>query len=325
MASDNPGGPGDTGDGLVAPLAIAAVERETGLTKDVLRVWERRYGFPRPTRDHAGDRVYSREQVDTLRLLRRLLDRGHRPRRIVGRPLEELRRLERDAASGAESRDAGPSSVAGDELNALLATIKSHRVDDLRRALSQAAVRLGLGRFVEDIVAPMNALIGDAWARGEIEVFEEHLYSEAIAVVLRNAIHSVTQSESGRAARPRVLLTTLPQELHGLGLLMAEAILALSNCHCVSLGTQTPVADIVRAARAHSIDIVALSFASGMRAAPVLEGLAQLRALLPPHVAIWAGGACAALRRRPPGSVEVLASLSDIPGRLAAWRSAHSA
>ena len=37
--------------------SIAAVEREVGLSKDVLRVWERRYGFPLPSRDAPGERL----------------------------------------------------------------------------------------------------------------------------------------------------------------------------------------------------------------------------------------------------------------------------
>ena len=53
---------------------IAAVERDTGLSKDTLRVWERRYGFPHPDRDQFGERVYPIEQVDKLRVLRRLMD-----------------------------------------------------------------------------------------------------------------------------------------------------------------------------------------------------------------------------------------------------------
>ena len=39
-------------------LSIAAVERDTGLSKDTLRVWERRYGFPQPGRDGFGERAY---------------------------------------------------------------------------------------------------------------------------------------------------------------------------------------------------------------------------------------------------------------------------
>lgn len=44
-------------------LPISVVERETGIPKDLLRMWERRYGFPEPARDAQGDRVYPREQA----------------------------------------------------------------------------------------------------------------------------------------------------------------------------------------------------------------------------------------------------------------------
>ena len=60
-------------------LTIASVERDTGLSKDTLRVWERRYGFPAPGRDARGERLYPLDQVDKLRTLKRLLDLGHRP------------------------------------------------------------------------------------------------------------------------------------------------------------------------------------------------------------------------------------------------------
>ena len=51
-------------------LPISVVERETGIPKDLLRMWERRYGFPLPGRDAQGDRVYPRDQVDKLRTVR---------------------------------------------------------------------------------------------------------------------------------------------------------------------------------------------------------------------------------------------------------------
>ena len=66
-------------------LSIAAVERETGISKDALRVWERRYGFPMPTRNAFGERVYPAAQVGRLRMIRRLMDQGMRP----GRPIAD--------------------------------------------------------------------------------------------------------------------------------------------------------------------------------------------------------------------------------------------
>ncbi|MGE5129432.1 MAG: MerR family transcriptional regulator, partial [Sphingomonadaceae bacterium] len=59
-------------------LSIAAVERETGVSKDTLRVWERRYGFPQPGRNAHGERVYPADQVARLHRIRRLMDQGLR-------------------------------------------------------------------------------------------------------------------------------------------------------------------------------------------------------------------------------------------------------
>jgi len=71
-------------------LSIAAVERDTGIGKDTLRVWERRYGFPQPRRDGSGDRQYPLDQVERLRVIKRLLDGGHRPAQVVALPIDEL-------------------------------------------------------------------------------------------------------------------------------------------------------------------------------------------------------------------------------------------
>ena len=80
-------------DSAAVSLSISAVERDTGLSKDTLRVWERRYGFPNPMRDAFGERIYPLEQVDRLRVIRRLMDAGHRPGKIIGLDIVELRAL----------------------------------------------------------------------------------------------------------------------------------------------------------------------------------------------------------------------------------------
>ena len=67
-------------------LSITAVERETGLGKDTLRAWERRYGFPLPQRDATGIRGYPRVLVDRLALIRRALLAGQRPGRLLRLP-----------------------------------------------------------------------------------------------------------------------------------------------------------------------------------------------------------------------------------------------
>ena len=75
------------------------------------------------------------------------------------------------------------------------------------------------------------APVGEAWPQGRFEVFEEHLYIEVITAVLRHPI--VTLAAPPTPSGPKVLLTTCPQELHGPGLLMVDALLALEGCTCV--------------------------------------------------------------------------------------------
>jgi methylmalonyl-CoA mutase cobalamin-binding subunit/DNA-binding transcriptional MerR regulator len=296
--------------------SIASVERDTGLSKDVLRIWERRYGFPRPLRDPVGERVYPADQVLKLRLLHRLIGAGHRPGRLMDRSIEELQAL-------VDQPRAAPAQMMGAdaEIDRWMELLARHEVAALRRELLQAQWRLGLARFVVDKALPFTAAVGEAWMRGRLQVYQEHVFSEVMQGVLRQAIASVPAPEPG--ARPRVLLTTFPNEPHGLGLLMAEALLALDGCDCLSLGVQTPLGDIVQAAQAHDSDVVTLSFASAPGRRLVHEGLTELRAALPERVQLWVGGLHRWLRRHPLPGVASLASLTDLTPAVAAWRASQ--
>lgn len=293
-----------------AALPIAAVERDTGLSKDTLRVWERRYGFPQPERDAFDERSYPADQVERLRLIARLLSSGHRPGRVVPLPVQDLLALVHEAAA------APPARQTDTELGAMVVLVQAHQVLALRRSLNQAVLRLGLSRFLCDVLAPLNVLIGDAWMRGDIQVFEEHMYTESVTTVLRSALGSAPAMPA--PGRPRVLLTTFPQEAHALGLLMAETMLVLEGCECISLGTQTPLPDIVQAAQANRVQIVGLSFSPGMNSQQALRGLQELRAELPADIAIWAGGKHPALQRRDIAGVTPVPALADIPRLLSA-------
>jgi len=292
-------------------LSIAAVERDTGLSKDTLRVWERRYGFPQPVRDGYDERSYPAEQVERLRLIARLLSSGQRPGRVVPLPLPELQQLVQQATPVA------PASPAGAELQALLALVQRHEVLELRRALNQSVLRLGLARFLTEVLAPLNVLIGEAWMRGDIQVFEEHMYTESVTVVLRSALGSAPAR--AQPGRPRVLLTTFPQEPHALGLLMAETMLMLEGCECISLGAQTPVLEIVQAAQVNQVQIVGLSFSPVFSTQQLLRGLQELRMRLPAGVQIWAGGSHPALQRRLPEGITTVPQLGAVGPLLAAW------
>ena len=295
-------------------VSIAAVERDTGISKDTLRVWERRYGFPIPVRDTYGERAYPLDQVEKLRVIKRLLDNGHRPGRVVAMSIDQLQSI-------GENLPAAPQrfSVSGStDLDEYIVAIKSHDMQNLRRQLEQSMMRLGVGSFVCNVIAPLNVMVGDAWMRGQLEIFEEHMYTESVNNVLRKALGAAPCASS--VASPRVILTTLPQEPHGLGLLMAEVMFSLEGAHCISLGTQTPIWDIVLAATAHKASVVALSFTASQNLNYVSQGLEELRSKLSSNIEIWAGGSNPIIHRKNIEGVLAIANLQSIHDAVSAWR-----
>jgi DNA-binding transcriptional MerR regulator len=295
-------------------VSISAVERDTGLSKDILRAWERRYGFPNPSRDSNGERVYSADQLEKLRVIRRLIDSGLRPGNIVSEPLDALNaRIQ--ALPSSTLRKEGELTAADEALRLL----KSHQLAELRQLLSHSLMRLGLQQFVLEVVAPLNELVGNAWIEGRIEIFEEHLYAEQIQQLLRHAIGTMSDARLG----PRILLTTFPGEQHKLGLLMAEACLCVEGAQCISLGVQTPVWDIVRAARAHRADIVALSCSTVTPVSVVCASLADLRGELDADIELWCGGTLWQNARKTVPGVNTMATLAEIPTALETWRRDH--
>lgn len=290
-------------------LGIAAVERETRLSKDVLRVWERRYGFPRPERDAHGERCYPAEQVERLRLMKRLMDQGHRPGALAALAPGEL------AALAAPDPRAPADEPPAGGIARFLELIRAREPALLQHALRQALARQGLEHFVEQTLAPLTTAVGAYWEDGRFDVFDEHLYTEAAQQLLRQAIAGLP----GARLEPRILLTTVPGEAHGLGLLMAQAVLSLEGAACISLGTETPLLDIARAASAYGAGVVALSFSGSYPRRQVTPVLAQLRQALPAGVELWAGGAGVA-RLDAVAGVRLLPTLDSGRQALAALR-----
>jgi methanogenic corrinoid protein MtbC1 len=204
-----------------------------------------------------------------------------------------------------------------EDLAALIAMIQAHDDEGLRAALHESLAKTGLQSFVTHLIAPLTSLVGETWARGDLAVHQEHLFTECVSSIMRQAIAVIPRAAT--ASGPTVLLTTFPQEAHGLGLLMAESLLALQGCRCVSLGTQTPVRDIAQAAVAHAAQVVALSFSANMNPNHVLDGLTELKRLLPAHIQIWAGGQAPVLRRRALSFVRVIQDLPAIEAAVQTW------
>ncbi|MSQ56818.1 MAG: MerR family transcriptional regulator [Limnohabitans sp.] len=302
-------------------MSIAAVERDSGIGKDTLRVWERRYNFPQPTRDAYGERAYPLEQVEKLRVIKRLMDQRLRPGKIVSLPIHVLNRMSLDRGPALEDTDMQPQEVQA-HLLPYLQLIKMHDVVGLQKLFSEYISKQGLSSFVNDCVAPFNLLVGEEWMCGNLQVFEEHLYSQCVTQTLHWAMLQFDRPTG--LASPKVLLTTFPEEGHGLGLLMVQCMFELSHCSCLSLGVQTPIRDVVLASQAQESDIVALSFSSSMNPNHVVDGLNELRQQLPLHVEVWAGGNNPILSKRQIKGASVMKNLYSIHHELQKWRKSQA-
>lgn len=296
----------------VRMLNIAQVERETGLTKDVLRVWERRYGFPSPNRDENGDRLYDLEQVARLRLVKRLIDQGYRPGKVLPLSIGQLEAM--------NARSAPARQPPADDAEQVLQKVAANDHAGLRVALNQLLARRGLHHFVRDVAPQLNSAVGDGWASGRLSVYQEHLYTEEISRALRAATAGLPLVKTP----PKILLTTISGESHALGLLMAESLLMAEGAQCISLGPQTPMEDILKAAVGCEAQVLALSFSIAFPARQGLVALKTLRGGLPEGVEIWVGGSMIhSLMKHDLPDVYWTPDLSDCLKRLADWRDRH--
>lgn len=289
---------------MIKPLTIADIERETGISRDTLRIWERRYGFPEPQRNQRGERNYSHEQLERLRLIRQLIDSGMRPGKLAGLDQQQLQKL---LQNGEHKRE------VSDDIAGLLQTLEAGPRYGLLTRLEALLQQRGLREFLTGVLAPMNRAVGDAWFTGRIGVLDEHHYVEQVRMVLFGALRNLPETQNGNT---KALLTTLPGEQHGIGLLMAACILALEGVEVLLLGVQTPLEEIVRGATISGCRIVGISCSEHMNRRTVATQLVRLRNMLPDTVVLWAGGGgVKSIPAMPPG-ILLFSSLEQISAAL---------
>ena len=123
---------------------INVVEKETSISKYLLRMWERRYTFPRPERDLKGERVYTSDDIEKLKLVKKLMEEGYRPSKIINQGLPELRELSKTFASSRAESDV-IVLVTGAELE-----------EDVMKALGKHHVRKVLVVHIQDDIQKLN-------------------------------------------------------------------------------------------------------------------------------------------------------------------------
>jgi methanogenic corrinoid protein MtbC1 len=238
-------------------------------------------------------------------LIAKALESGYRAGDIVPLPLSELELLLQ--SSGAFDRT---SATGNSEDVMLLAFDACKRFDreSLAALLHSDAAVLGLPRFLRERVAPLLDEVGDAWGRGEIEIRHEHFFSEVLEDELRRLRAPLESAAKGRP----VVIASLPNELHGLGLQIAALAIVTAGRSVRVLGPHLPVEEIVQAAKALDASAVGLSVSIFAEPGETAREITAVRERLPDGVALWIGGAGSTTLEDLPTGVEITASLDDL-------------
>lgn len=292
--------------------SIRVASRLTGVSADTLRMWERRYGFPKPARNGSQVRVYSDADIERLILVSRALKAGFRAGEVIRRETAELRQL--------LSSSAQVQSTAARESPTVAALMEAVADDDaiaVRNGLRQAVATLGPRNFLIEVAGPLSEQVGEAWSAGRLAVRHEHLLSHALSTQIRLLLSAYEAENSG----PVVLLTTLSQEQHGLGIEMAALYIALEGASPRLLGVDTPADQIVEAALALRARVVGLSVSRASDLETTRERVRWILGELPPHIELWLGGKGALAMKPQDGRVFLTRTWPEVDRELARLRS----
>lgn len=282
-------------DGVGRGHPIGVVAERTGLTQEVLRVWERRYSVVKPARDEAGQRVYTDADVERLRLLRRATQGGRSISSVAGLSTGELARLVRED-DAARAEEVAASTPAAD-VEAWLRHVRALDAVTLEGMLRRASARLGLAAFLEEVAAPFLRRVGDEWHAGRLTPAHEHLATSVVQRVVLGMVSGLVPEEDAAV----LVVCTPAGDRHEMGVMLAAATAAAEGWRVVYLGADLPARDVVTAALTSDASAVAVSVVYVESAEAVAAELNRIRAGLPLSVPMLVGG---------PGSEAVLAAAS---------------
>lgn len=278
---------------------IQVVSQRTGLSPDVLRIWERRYGVVKPGRSATGRRLYSDSDVEHLLLLRRATLGGRSISQVAVLGQEELRVLvETDEVAASRSprvaedrrRRAGSRNHRAAELRAAcIAATKALDTDGLEKTLSIASLEMTPAAVVNEVVVPLMHEIGSLWRDGHLRVAHEHMASAVVRTFLGNHISRTPLPDSA----PTLIAGAPAGHNHEFGALVVVATASAAGWRSLYLGSNLPAAEFASVARAREARAIALSLIYPSDDPRLAGELREIRRLAPERTDILVGGPAA--------------------------------
>jgi MerR family transcriptional regulator, light-induced transcriptional regulator len=273
-------------------LSIGALSRLCGIPVETLRNWERRYGFPAPSRLDSGHRRYAWHVASRLKLVKRALDLGYRPSFALlasEENLDEILDGDREAggSASAASEPAIGTSACEEQIAGWIDRTAALDVAGLEQQVRGAWTHCGSDEFITHLAVPFLRAVGEKWEDGTFTVAHEHFASGVLETFLGEQWRPLAQAAQG----PKVLLANLEGELHSLPLHMAAVFLALASFRILFLGANTPRRDIVAAAKLSGCLAAVIGSSSAADPKHTQKELKALRAELASPIVVLVGGA----------------------------------
>ena len=250
-------------------LRIGELSRRAGVSPELLRAWERRYGLLHPTRSPGGLRLYSLEDLERVRLMSRHMADGLAAREAAALAARATLGSESTARAGD-----GHSVSAFDPQSAraeLERTMDAFDEPGAQTVIDDLLAVATLDALLSEVVVPYLHDVGERWERGELSVAQEHFASN----LLRGRLLGLARGW-GRGTGPRALLACPPGERHDLGLIVFGLALRARSWRIDFLGSDTPAESIVGAAAAIQPALLVLSAAAPELLSPLVSEIADL-------------------------------------------------
>ena len=162
------------------------VVKLTGIPKQTLHAWERRYRAVVPQRQESNRRVYSRGRSVSMRLLKEL---------SMAASVSAILRIWIHLVLKRSWQRAGEQDVLS--TSELLDIIEAFDQEALDRKLTDFFLARGPIALVQDMVLPTLREIGDRWEKNSLSTIAEHLFSASARNLLGLALNQGPRPSSG--------------------------------------------------------------------------------------------------------------------------------
>ena len=251
---------------------ISAVSSLTRVNAITLRAWERRYGLIRPARTPKGHRLYSEQDISTIKQVVKLLDQGI--------ALSQVNQYLSESRSDKEPL-AGTWQPYQDRM---LKAVVDFDEQELENIYNETMSLYPVDLVTRELLIPILKILGERWQNHNKGVGEEHFF----VVFIRNKLGSRFHHRNLNNHGPRLLVACLPDEQHELGLLLFSLAAHERDYRIILLGSNMPMDELADIAQQTGSAAIILSATTVVDTKALLAKLTRLVSAV--NIPVFIGG-----------------------------------